>query len=175
MVKTAQFNLRMDVDIISGLTDIAETTGISTNALAARALTDYVQIYHYKIQRGDITLSKPIIKKIFEKIDPSEIEDIAEYSANFIVSEIRVQEGKPTYEILLDHFMKWNKGRLQFNRIPQDESDLIVAKHSIGRNWSELQCKIYAKCFELIGETIKDTGYDFEDSYYIEVVRHSNS
>lgn len=173
MAKSVQFNLRIDPDILNGLADIAGNMGVSPNALATKALTDYVQIYAYKIQRGDVTLSKPIIKKIFEAIDPERFDEISEYTANFIVSEIMLQEGKITYEKMLEHFMKWNKGRFQFNRIRQDGTDLIISKHMICRNWSEIQCKMYSRCFELIGETVVKKEFDSDDSYSIQVARHS--
>jgi hypothetical protein len=175
MKKIGQLNIRTDIELLASFTGIAEQMGQTPSTLAVNVIKDFVQIYHYKIQRGDISLSKPILKKIFETIDPKRIDEIAEFTSNFIITEIRQQEGKLTYEIILEHFIKWNKGRIQFNRIHQDDSDMIVAKHGLCRTWSEMQCKTYAKCFELVGETIRGMGFDSEDSYYIEVVRHSNS
>ena len=173
--KTAQVNGQLDSDVYAILLDISKEQNIKPSTLVGKIVTDFVQYHHYKIQRGDISLSKPILKKIFETIDPKRIDEIAEYTANFIMSEIRQQEGKLTYEVILEHFIKWNKGRIQFNRIHQDDSDMIVSKHGLCRTWSEVQCKTYAKCFELVGETIREIGFDSEDSYYIEVIRHSNS
>lgn len=172
MRKMAQVNGQIELDVYAGLTEIAEGMNIKPSTLVGKIVTDYVQIYAYKIQRGDITLSKPIIKKIFEMIDPSKIDEIAEYTANFIISEIKSQEGKITYEILLEHFTKWNKGRFQFNRIHQDGIDIIISKHMVCKNWSETQCKIYLKCFELIGETVLETDFDSDDSYSMEIARH---
>ena len=173
MKKTAQVNGQLDLDVYAILLEIAEGQNIKPSTLVGKIITDFVQIYHYKIQRGDITLSKPIIKKIFETIDPKKKQEIIDFTSDFIISEIRVQEGNPTYEIFLKHAMKWNKGKFRFNRIRQEGSDLIVSKHSLCKTWSEIQCKIYAKCFEMVGETVLEMDYDSEDSYSIEVARHS--
>ena len=48
---------------------------------------------------------------------------------------------------------------------------MFVSKHSICRNWSEIQCKTYANVFEDIGETVTNKDYDSDDSYSIEVAR----
>jgi len=173
MKKNAQVNGQLDWDTYAVLLEIAEGQNIKPSTLVGKIITDFVQIYHYKIQRGDITLSKPIIKKIFDTIDPKKKQEIIDFTSDFIISEIRVQEGKPTYEIFLKHAMKWNKGRFQFNRIRQGESDLIVSKHSLCKMWSEIQCKIYAKCFEMVGETVLGMDYDSDDYYSIEIARHS--
>ena len=173
MKKTAQVNAQLELDVFAILSEIADEQNIKPSTLVGKIITDFVQIYHYKIQRGDITISKPIMKKIFESIDPKRKQEIIDFTSDFIVSEIKVQEGKITYEKLLEHLVKWNKGRFQFNRIHQEGSDLIISKHSMGKMWSEIQCKIYAKCFETVGETVLDVDYESNDSYSIEVAKHS--
>ena len=35
---------------------------------------------------------------------------------------------------------------------------MFVSKHSICRNWSEIQCKTYVNVFEMVGETVLDKG-----------------
>jgi hypothetical protein len=171
MRKMAQVNGQIDLDVFAGLTEIADEMNIKPSTLVGKIVTDYVQIYAYKIQRGDVTLSKPIIKKIFEMIDPSKIDEIAEYTANFIISEIKSQEGKITYDILLEHFTKWNKGRFQFNQIRQDGTDIIISKHMVCKNWSEIQCKTYANCLKMIGEEVLEMEFDSDTTYSFEVVR----
>ena len=173
MRKTAQVNAQLELDVFAILTEIAEEQNIKPSTLVGKIITDFVQIYHYKIQRGDITISKPIMKKIFESIDPKKKQEIIDVTSDFMISEIKVQEGKITYEKLIEHIIKWNKGRFQFNRIQQKDSDLIISKHSMGKIWSEIQCKMYAKCFVAIGETVLDIDYDSNDSYSIEIARHS--
>ena len=112
-------------------------------------------------------------EKMFESIDPKKKQEIIDFTSDFMVSEIKVQERKIICEKLLERIIKWNKGRFQFNKIQQEDSDLIISKHSMGKMWSEIQCKTYAKCFETTGETVLDIDYESNDSYSIEVAKHS--
>ncbi|MGI9567402.1 MAG: hypothetical protein ACR2LL_10380, partial [Nitrosopumilus sp.] len=150
---TVQFNLRIKTDIMAIRQQIADDMNLTAGTLGTK-ITDYVEFFYYKIQRGDITLSQPILKAIFEALDSAKIDEIAKNTANYIISEIKAQEGNVTYEILIEHFLKWNKGNhLLFNRIKQKGSDMFVSKHSICKNWSEIQCKTYANTFEMVDET----------------------
>ena len=169
---TVQFNLRIKTDIMAILQQIADDMNLTAGTLGTKIITDYVEFFYYKIQRGDVTLSQPILKSIFEGLDSAKIDEIAKKTAKYILSEIKIQEGNVTYEILIEHFMKWNKGNhLLFNRIKQKGSDMFVSKHSICRNWSEIQCKTYGNVFESIGETVLGRDYDSDDSYSIEVAK----
>ena len=169
---TVQFNLRIKTDIMAILQQIADDMNLTAGTLGTKIITDYVEFFYYKIQRGDITLSQPILKSIFEGLDSDKIDEIAKKTSKYIISEIKAQEGNVTYEIIIEHFMKWNKGNhLLFNRIKQKGSDIFVSKHSICKNWSEIQCKTYANVFDSIGQTVLSKDYDSEDSYSIEVAK----
>ena len=169
---TVQFNLRVKTDIMAILQNIADDMNLSAGTLGTKIITDYVEFFYYKIQRGDVTLSQPILKSIFEALDSAKIDTIAKKTADYIISETRAQEGNVTYDVLIEHFLKWNKGNhLLFNRIKQNGSDMFVSKHSIGRNWSEIQCKTYSNVFEMIGETVLEKSFDSDDSYSLEVAR----
>ena len=63
MKKIGQLNIRTDIELLASFTGIAEQMGQTPSTLAVNVIKDFVQIYHYKIQRGDISLSKPIIKR----------------------------------------------------------------------------------------------------------------
>lgn len=95
-------------------------------------------------------------------------------TANHIVSEIKSQEGKITYDVMVEHFLEWNKeNHLIFNKMPQKDSDLFVSKHSICRNWYEIQCKTHANAFEMAGQIVLEKDFDSSDSYSLEVTRPS--
>ena len=98
--------------------------------------------------------------------------------ARHIIKEIRLQEGTVTYPVLVERILKWNNlNRLSLNRIKQNNinnhnddccSDVFVSKHSLGFNWSELECKTYTKAFEMVGQSVISNEYD-EDTFCIEV------
>ncbi len=169
-----QFNLRIKPDSLTILQHIAKEMNLTPSSLGAKIITDYLEFYYYKIQRGDVTLSQSILKAMFEAIDQKKINHVSNVTANHIVSEIKLQEGKITYDVLVEHFLEWNRGNhLVFNRIPQKDSDLFVSKHSICRNWSEIQCKTYASAFEMAGQTVLEQDFTSDDSYSLEVARPS--
>ena len=154
------------------LQQIADDMNLTAGTLGTKIITDYVEFFYYKIQRGDVTLSQPILKAVFEALDSAKIDTIANKTADYIISEIKAQEGNVTYDILIEHFLKWNKGNhLLFNRIKQKDSDIFVSKHSICRNWSEIQCKTYSNTFEMVGETVLEKSFDSNDSYSLEIAR----
>ena len=169
-----QFNLRIKNDILTVLKQIAKEMSLTPSSFGAKIITDYIEFYNYKIQRGDVTLSQPILKAIFEALDTDKITQISKDTASHIISEIKAQEGDITYDVLTEHFLKWNKGNhLVFNRIQRKDSDMFVSKHSICRNWSEVQCKTYANVFEMAGYTVLSKDHDSDDSYSLEVARPS--
>ncbi|WP_420546159.1 hypothetical protein [Nitrosopumilus sp.] len=167
-----QFNLRIKPDTLEILQHVAKGLNLTPSSLGAKIITDYLEFYYYKIQRGDIILSPSILKAVFKAIDPKKIDQISHITAKHILSEIKSQEGKTTYDVLVGHFLKWNHGNhIVFNKISQKDSDLFVSKHSICRNWSEIQCKTYASVFEMVGQTIVSKDYDSDDSYSLEVAK----
>jgi len=167
-----QFNLRIKPDALTALQHVAKEMNLTPSSLGAKIITDYLEFFYYKIQRGDVILSPQILKAMFDAIDPKKINLISHTAANHVVSEIKSQEGKITYDVLVEHFLEWNRGNhLIFKKIPQKDSDLFVSKHSICRNWSEIQCKTYANAFEMIGQTVLEIDFDSDDSYSLEIAR----
>ena len=172
MVRGIQTNVRLPSEIHAILEHIANNMSITSASLSTKIITEYVEFYYYKIQRGDMTLSQPILKKMFDAIDSSKIDEIAQFTAKFILSEISIQEGEIPYDTFVQRIIKWNKGNnLNFNKIKKPDTELFISKHSLGKNWSELQCKIYANAFEAIGCTVIEKNFDSPDFYSIEI-RH---
>ena len=176
MKKIHQVNVQLGDDDYAAFVIAADDLNLKLSTLLGKAAKDWIQFYYYKIQRGDITLSKSIIKKIFESIDSKKYDGIAEYNSTYMINEMKSQEGDLPYLIFVDHILKWNKGNhITFKKIPQDGADMFISKHNICSAWSEIQCKTYAKAFKLIGETVLDMEYDSDESFSLKVVRHSNS
>jgi len=174
MKKMNQVNTQLDNEDYAIFLDIADGQNLKPSALLGKIAKNYIHFYYYKIQRGDITLSQPVLKKFFESLDPKKYDTIAEYNSKYMVDEIKAQEGKVTYDILVDHCLKWNKGNhILFKKIENkvDKSDMFVSKHNICRAWSEIQCKTYAKAFKLIGQTVLEMDYDSDESFSLEVTR----
>ena len=173
MAKKDQLNTRLDGNILAIFNDIAKQMNLSPGTLGTQVITQWVEFYYYKIQRGDVILSKQILSKFLDAFDKKRIDEVAKYAAKVMIDDIKTQEGSDiTYQTLVDHILKWNKGNhLIFNKIEKDDSDMFISKHSLGYNWSELESKTYAKVFQSIGQTVINT--EFEDGIFsFEVIRH---
>lgn len=174
MAKSHQLNIRLSTDVHAVLNKISEEDDIAPTTLAAQIITEYVLFYYYKIHRGDVTISQYALRRYLDIVDPTKIEEMAENIADYIISEMKIQEGKIDYHILSERTLKWNKGNhLILNRFSSKDSDIFIAKHELGRNWSEIQCNVYSKVFKKIGETVLDKEFD-ECSYSIEIARHKD-
>ena len=172
MVKSHQLNIRLSTDVHAVLNKISEENDIAPTTLAAQIITEYVQFYYYKIHRGDVTISQHVLRKYLDIVGPTKIEEMSENVSDYIISEMKIQEGRINYDILSERILKWNKGNhLILNRFSNKDSDMFIAKHELGRNWSEIQCNVYSKAFKKIGKTVLDKDFD-ECSYSIEIAKH---
>ena len=174
MSRTRQLNIRLSTDVHAILNQISEENNIAPTTLASQILSDYAKFYYYKIHRGDITISQHILQKYFEGIAPEYIEDMSNNVADYIISEMKSQEGKINYDILSQRILKWNKGNhLILNKFSNKDSEIFIAKHELGGNWSKVQCATYSKAFDKIGESVMEQDSD-ECSYSIEIAKHKD-
>ena len=128
MAKSHQLNLRLATNV-HAVNKISEEIDIAPTTLATQILTDYVQFYYYKIHREDVTISQHVLKQYLEAINPSKIDEMATKVANYILSEMRIQEGKLDYDIVSQRILKWNKGNhLILNKFSNKDSDVFIAK-----------------------------------------------
>ncbi len=163
------------------LNKISKDKNQSPSTVGSQIISQWIEFYYYKIHRGDVIFSRHVIKKLISILDKSKIEKVSEFMANHIIKEIRLQEGNVTYPVLTEHILKWNRGNsLKLNKITKkdagnynDSSDMFISKHSLGCNWSELECKTYTKAFEKIGQTVTSIEYD-EDSFCFSITNRYN-
>ena len=175
--KTHQLNIRLNQKNYTILDQISKDQNQSPSTVGSQIISQWIEFYYYKMHRGDVIFSRQILKKIMGILDKSKIDKVSEFMAKHIIKEIRLQEGNVTYPVLTEHILKWNKGNnLKLNKITQndvgnynDSSDMFISKHSLGCNWSELECKTYTKAFEMIGKTVVSREYD-EDSFCFSVI-----
>jgi len=52
------------------------------------------------------------------------------------------------------------------------DNTVFMQKHSLGATWSEIQCKMYCKMFEIVGETVRSMKYD-SSSFSFEIIRQN--
>ena len=152
---------------------IVKENGTNPSAMTAKIVHDWLHFHRTKQYRGDITLSVEILKKRHDAIKKSEIEKIVEHNAKTIISEMEFQVDSLDFAELSRRILEWNRenGMTMVMRDRKDNT-VFMQKHLLGKVWSEIQCKMYCRMFEMIGETIRSKKYD-SSSFSFEVIRQN--
>ncbi len=153
---------------------IAEQNGTTFSTVIANIVHNYLKIERSKEERGDITLAGDIVRNRHESIKKSDIIKIVEKDAKFIIKEMRFQADLD-FDELRKRVIEWNNIENKLKLVTKDRKDsvLFIGQHRLGRTWSEIQCKMYCRMFELIKETVIKNSIKFDrDSFEFEVVRH---
>ena len=172
MAQPRGIRLRDEDDI--EINSIAEQHGTTFSTVIANIVHNYLKIERSKEERGDITLAGEIVRNRHESIKKSDIIKIVEKDAKFIIKEMRFQVDL-NFDELRKRIMEWNniENKLKFVTKDRKESVLFIGQHRLGKTWSEIQCKMYCRMFELIKETVLKNSIKFDrDSFEFEVVRH---
>lgn len=142
--------------------------------MVSNIISNYLHIEKSKIERGDITLAGEIIRNRHESIKKSDIVKIAIQDAKFIIKEMEMQTDVDFNEIT-KRILEWNniENRLLLIKRERRESVLFIGQHRLGITWSEIQCRMYCKMFELVGETVLPNSTKFDStSFKFEIIKH---
>jgi len=152
---------------------IVRENGTNPSAMTAKIVYDWLHFHRTKQYRGDITLSSDILKKRHDAIKKSEICKIVEHNAKTIISEMKFQVDDLDFAEVGKRILEWNRenGMVMIMRDRRDNT-VFMQKHLLGKIWSEIQCRMYCRMFEMIGETIRSTKYD-SSSFSFEVIRQN--
>ncbi len=152
---------------------IVKENGTNPSAMTAKIVYDWLHFHRTKQYRGDITLSGEILKKRHDAIKKSEIGKIIEHNAKTIISEMKFQVDNLDFVEMSRRILEWNRenGMAMIMRDRQDNT-IFMQKHPLGKIWSEIQCKMYCRMFEIIGETIRSKKYN-SSSFSFEVIRYN--
>lgn len=132
----------------------------------------YIRFRRTKTQRGDITISKALLRSRHDGIKKSETVKIAEKDASYIISEMKKQEKKLVFDEIIKRITEWNiESKLRFEVETVENNTLISQFHELGERWSEIQCRMYCKMFVLIGCTIISKDWT-ETTFSFEVTRN---
>ena len=173
MKKKNQLNLNLPSDLDMIFTQIAKERKISPARLGHQIITQYIEFYHTKILRGDITISTEVLKNVLELVDKSKLNEIAKLISNEMYNKIKFQEGEVNYAILVERMKKWNAGNsLQFNEIERDTYWVFSVMHKLGTNWSDIESRSYEKLFNKIGMRVLET--EFDDTTFTIKVEKNN-
>jgi hypothetical protein len=98
-------------------------------------------------------------------LDSSKIDECTEDIASYILGEMKIQVGKLDYEEFENRLLKWNKeNNIEFAKFEERDSIIYVSRHDLGRNWSELQCKIYTMMLKKMDKTVLE--YELDNAMF---------
>ena len=152
---------------------IVKEVGTNPSAMTAKIVHDWLRFHRTKQYRGDITLSVEILKKRHDAIKKGDIDKIVKHNSRVIISEMEFQVDNLDFAEISRRILEWNRenGMAMIMRDRKDNT-VFMQKHSLGVIWSEIQCKMYCKMFEIIGETIRSMRYD-SSSLSFEIIRQN--
>lgn len=165
--------VRLSKDDFDAYLNIIKENGTNPSAMTAKIIRDWLYFQRTKQYRGDITLSGEILKKRHDAIKKSEIDKIVQHDAKVIISEMEFQVDNLDFIEMSRRILDWNrKNGLPMIMRDRKDNTIFMQKHALGAVWSEIQCKMYCKMFEIIGEIIRSKKYD-SNSFSFEVIRHN--
>ena len=152
---------------------IIKENGTNPSAMTAKIVHDWLHFHRTKQYRGDVTLSGEILKKRHEAIEKTEVDKIVKHNAKVIISEMEFQVDNLDFAEVSRRILDWNREN-GITMIMRDRKDhtVFMQKHSFGIIWSEIQCKMYCKMFEDIGETVRSMKFD-SGSFSFEIFRQN--
>ena len=158
------------------INQIMQDTGFSFSALISHIVHDWLHSRRSKQERGDITLAAEPLKNFLKNVDKKQLKKIADANAKYIIEEMKFQVDDLDFEELSRRILEWNKENdLRMVRKNRKESVMFVQRHHLGHEWSIHQSMMYAKMFEIIGETIVPNSIKNDrNSFSFEVIRHSS-
>ena len=103
----------------------------------------------------------------------TEIDKIVKHNAKVIISEMEFQVDNLDFAEVSRRILDWNREN-GITMIMRDRKDhtVFMQKHSFGIIWSEIQCKMYCKMFEDVGETVRSMKFD-SGSFSFEIFRQN--
>lgn len=152
---------------------VVKENGTNSSAMTAKIVHDWLRFQRIKQYRGDITLSGEILKRRHDSIKKDDIDKIVEHNAKVVISEMKYQVDNLDFVEVSRRILEWNRenGIAMIMRDRKDNT-VFMQKHLLGTIWSEIQCKMYCKMFENIGETIRSMKYN-SNSFSFEVIRQN--
>ena len=153
------------------LVKIVSEEGTTMSALISKIVHDWIHFGRSKESRGDVTLASSILKTRHDAIKKEDIQKIIKTDAKFIHEEMEYQTDMLDFHEMSKRIREWNKENgLSLVTLEKKNEVIFKQRHTLGSNWSEIQCGMYSEMFNRIGEIIRDQKYN-SNSFSFKVVR----
>lgn len=176
MVNPVAFRPRTQEDF-DELMSICKEYRTNASTLTSSILSDWMHSRRSKQERGDITLAAEIIRNILKHVDKKYYQKIAHANAKYIIEEMTYQKEDLDFDELAKRIMEWNnkENKIPLRKVARKDAVKFIQRHHMEHVWSVIQCTMYAKMFELIGETIVPHSIKYDrNSFSFEVIRHQD-
>lgn len=150
-----QYQFRLEDEDAKIFERILEEEDRNPSEMTRIIMKRYIRFRRTKTKRGDITMSKSLLRSRHDGIKKTDVIKIANKDAKYVISEMNQQEMKLTVDEVIKRIKEWNKeSQIGFETEYIGNNVKISQMHTLGERWSEIQCRMYCKMFELIGCTI---------------------
>jgi hypothetical protein len=136
--KTVTMTFRIEESVMSRLRSESDRKEVSLNTLVNQVLKRYVEWDMYEPKVGMISIARPIVHSLFDRMSKEEVEEMARRVGKGAVHDIALFM-KSSMD--LDSFLEWFETRMktssiEFSHELKADRHTYVTKHDLGYNWS---------------------------------------
>ncbi|AIF84137.1 hypothetical protein NTE_02081 [Candidatus Nitrososphaera evergladensis SR1] len=138
---------RFPKSILQELKEDAEHKNISINALLNQIVASYVEWHARATKAGFITVSRVMIKTMFDSLTEEEIDRLAKSSAEEMKDMCLLMVRKHTQRSILEFMERWVRMSDFGYRHMIDESSSLhtyIIQHDMGYKWSHYLSKLFS-------------------------------
>ena len=172
--RTTTMTFRLDSNILQKLYDKAGQDDISVNALVNHILKRYAEWDMFENEAGMVSVSKPVVKDLFQRLNKEEVIEIATNIAKNAVYDIALfMKGNMDPDSFISWFLSRMKNCSEITSTKENGVRTYIFKHDLGENWSLYHKRIVESIFteflhhplhtSMTGSTIV---FKFENSRY---------
>src|ERR671914_2897965 len=137
--KTKTITFRIDSNVMNKIYSNAEQEGISLNTLINQILKRYVEWDMYVGKAGMVSVSKPVVKKLFEELSEEEVINMSkDIAKNAVYNTALFMRSRDKLDV--DSFVSWFLSRMktcsEITENKEDNTNTYIIKHDMGENWS---------------------------------------
>lgn len=155
--KTVTMTFRIEESVMSRLRSESDRKEVSLNTLVNQVLKRYVEWDMYEPKVGMISIARPIVHSLFDRMPKEEVEDMARKVGKGAVHDIALFM-KASMD--LDSFLEWFETRMknssiEFSHDYTNRRHTYVTKHDLGYNWSLFHKMMLELVFnEILGKRV---------------------
>jgi hypothetical protein len=161
--KTASMTFRIDQNILELLKRESERRDVGLNILVNHILKQYAEWDMYASKAGLISVPKPVVSELFDRMTPQETIELASKVGKRSIRDIALfMKGNMDLESFLSWFeARMKNSSIEFSHRLANHTHIYVMKHELGYNWSLYHKTLLQLLFrEIFGKEIDISIYN---------------